>query len=59
MTTSEEETKKAATVAYKNLQSGIYKLREALENKKVSGLLITEAEVAAILLALNEFGYTK
>ena len=49
--------KEAAKVALSNLNSAIWKLKTALWNKKVSALLITEAEVASILLALNEFGF--
>lgn len=37
----------------KNLNSGLFKLREAIFNKTISGLLITEAEVAAILLFVD------
>lgn len=48
-----------ARTAHKHLQSAIFKLKEALNNKKISGLLITEAEVASLLLALGEFGYEK
>lgn len=38
---------------HENLQSGVFKLKEALNNKAVTGLLITEAEVAAILLGIE------
>ncbi len=38
-----------------NLRNAIFKLKQALNNKKISGLLITEAEVASILLALGRF----
>ena len=37
----------------KNLRSAMFKLRQALENKQISGLLITDVEIAAILTALQ------
>lgn len=56
---NEEQRAKLATQIYmKNLDSAIFKLREAVHNKQISGLLITEAEVAAILVALDEFGFS-
>lgn len=45
----------AARIAKRNLESAILKLRNAIENKKIKGLLITEAEIASILLALGVF----
>lgn len=47
----------AAKIAEKHLKRAILKLREAINNKTIKGLLITEQEIAAILIALNEFGY--
>lgn len=38
----------------KNLSSGLSKLRDAAFNKKISGLIITEAEIAAILLCCDK-----
>lgn len=55
MTEIPDEIREAAEITHKNLMSGIFKLKQALFNNKVSGLLITEAEVASILLALDQF----
>ncbi len=37
-----------------NLNSGIYKLRDAVFNKRLTGLLITESELAAILFYIDQ-----
>lgn len=46
---------KIANLAHKNLMSAIFKFKQAINNKNISGLLITEAEIASVLLALGAF----
>lgn len=47
------ETQEQAAAWHRNLEGGLFKLEEALHNKAVSGLLLTDSEVAAILYAVQ------